>query len=536
MAENTFTIRGANVIDGSGTKSVKADLLVVEGVVDEVGEILKGSERGSVIDGSGLTLAPGFIDMHSHSDLAVLSDPEHTSKVSQGVTLEVVGQDGLSYVPSNNETMEVLRDQLFGWNGEPNNIDWKFRSVSDYLKLVDKGTPVNVAYLIPHGNIRMLVCGNEPGDATEKQLSEQIKLVEMGMLEGAVGLSAGLTYTPAMYASDLEIAQLCKVVGKFNGYYAPHHRNYGAKFLDAIDACIDIARISNCPLHLTHCHMSHPNFHDKVDILFDKISLANDVGIEVSLDTYPYLAGMTYLHALLPSWCQAGTKTDVINRIKHPVDRQRIIENLNITGSDGNHGGVVSWPGIVIAGVSKPHNEKYIGMKLIDAAKREQKLPVDFYLDLIVDDNFKVNCILFAGYEPNVRAIMQHPMHMVGTDGILTGAKPHPRAYGTFARYLGVYARQEGVLTMEGAIARMTGRPAKRLGLKDRGLIKRGYQADLVLFDSSSVIDRATYEEPKLAALGFENVWISGFATLKAGKRTDHLPGRAIRSNDTATR
>ena len=529
MAENTFTIRGAEIFDGSENLAQKADIVVVNGSIAEVGKVIKGNERGKILDGSGLSLAPGFIDMHAHSDLAVLSDPEHLAKVTQGVTLEVVGQDGLSYVPSNNETLAVLRDQLFGWNGDPQNIDWKFRSVADYLNLVDKGAAVNVAYLIPHGNVRMLACGNEPGDADSKQLTEQIRLVDQGMREGAVGMSAGLTYTPAMYASDLEVAKLCEVVAKYKGYYAPHHRNYGAKFLDAVDACIDISRISKCSLHLTHCHMSHPNFHDKVDLLFEKLSNAERDGIEITLDTYPYLAGMTYLHALLPSWCQAGSKQDLINRITHPQERLKIIDNLNVSGSDGNHGGTVNWPSIVIAGVTKAQNNKYVGQKLIDMAEREGKSPVDFYLDLIVDEDFRVNCILFAGYEPNVRAIMKHPKHMVGTDGILVGARPHPRAYGTFARYLGVYAREEKVITMSGAIARMTSRPAKRLGLKDRGIVKVGYKADLVLFDATSVLDRSTYEDPKVSAQGFENVWIEGIPTLLGGKRTHHTPGRAIR-------
>jgi len=536
LADNTFTIRGAWIIDGSETPAAKADVIVVDGVIAEVGKLIKGNERGRIVDATDLTLAPGFIDMHAHSDLAVLSDPEHLAKVTQGVTLDVVGQDGLSYVPTDDSTMAVLRDQLFGWNGEPKNIDWKFRSVADYLGLVDRGAAVNVAYLIPHGNVRMLACGNEPGDATPEQMKHQLALVDEGMRQGAVGLSAGLTYTPAMYASDLEIAKLCEVIGKHGGYYAPHHRNYGAGFLDAVDACIDIAKISQCPLHLTHCHMSNPKYHDKVDELFERIDRASASGTEVSLDTYPYLAGMTYLHALLPSWCQAGTKQDLINRIGNPQDRLKIINNLDVSGSDGNQGGIVNWPSIVIAGVTKDANIKYVGQKLIDMAAREGKSPVEFYLDLIVDEDFKVNCILFAGYEPNVRAIMKHSKHMVGTDGILTGNRPHPRAYGTFARYLGVYAREEGVLTMEGAVARMTGRPAKRLGLKDRGLIRTGFIADMTLFDASTVKDRATYDEPRLFAQGFESVWISGIETLKSGKRTSNVPGQAIRSSAAATR
>jgi len=536
QSARTFTIRGASIIDGSDTPAYRADVTVENGNISEVGKLIKGNERGRIIDATGLTLAPGFIDMHAHSDLAVISDPEHLAKVTQGVTLEVVGQDGLSYVPSNDETLSALRDQLFGWNGNPTNIDWKFRSISDYLAIVDKGAAVNVAFLIPHGNVRMLACGNQPGDASPEQLKHQLSLVDQGMKEGAVGLSAGLTYTPGMYASDLEIAKLCEVVGKYGGYYAPHHRNYGIDFLDAIDACIDISQQSKCALHLTHCHMSNQKFHDRVEDLFERIDRAKTKGVEITLDSYPYLAGMTYLHALLPSWTQADSKQNLINRITNPVERLRIIHELNVLGSDGNHGSVVNWPSIVIAGVFKESNRKYIGKKLVDIAKSEGKAPVEFYLDLIVDEDFRVNCILFGGYEPNVRAIMKHSSHMVGTDGILIGDRPHPRAYGTFAKYLGLYARELGVLTMEGAIARMSSRPARRLGLTNRGSIREGFIADMTLFDANTVKDRATYEEPKLFAEGFESVWISGIETLSGGKRTNNLPGQAIRSKASATR
>jgi N-acyl-D-amino-acid deacylase len=530
MAIDTFTIRGATVIDGSGSAGVTSDVLVVEGRIAEVGRILKGNEIGKIIDATDLTLSPGFIDMHAHSDLAVISDHEHLAKVTQGVTLEVVGQDGLSYVPSDAATLEILRDQLFGWNADPAGIDWNFRSVADYLTVVDRGAAVNVAYLIPHGNVRMIACGNEPGDATPSQLRHQISLVTEGMQQGAFGMSGGLTYVPAMYASNVEISKLAEVVAKFGGFYSPHHRNYGANFLDAVEECIDISRSSKCALNLTHCHMSAPIFHDRTDLLFDKLDKALEEGLDITLDSYPYLAGSTYLHALLPSWSQAGGKNVMKSRILDSQNRLKIINNLNVTGSDGNQGGVVNWQSIVIAGVNQKENEKYVGMRLVDAAARESKEPVEYYLDLIVEEDFKVSCILHSGYEPNVRSIMQHPKHMVGTDGILTGNRPHPRGFGTFARYLGVYAREEKVLTMEGAINRMTGRPAKRLSLKDRGLIRAGYVADLTLFDAATVKDRATYKEPRIPADGFETVWISGIKTLSGGKRTSELPGRALRS------
>jgi len=529
MSENTFTIRGAQIIDGTDTPALRQDLLVTNGIISQVGSILRGAEEGKVIDGSDLTLTPGFIDMHAHSDLAVLTDKQHLAKVTQGVTLEVVGQDGLSYVPSNPETLLELREQLFGWNADPKGLNWNFHTVGEYLARVDEGCAVNVAYLIPHGSVRMLVRGNEPGHASADELAAMMRLTRQGMEQGAFGLSAGLTYTPAMYADNDEIVQLCKVVAEFGGYYAPHHRNYGAKFVDAVVECLDIARLSKSPLHLTHCHMSHSDFHGKTGLLFEQIELAEKQGVDVTLDTYPYLAGSTYLHALLPSWVQAGGSKETIKRLAVMDNRQKVIHQLTVSGSDGNQGGVVNWPAINIAGVEKSHNLKFVGMDLVSAAKLVDKKVEDFYLDFIIDEELKASCVIFAGHEPNVRAIMQDSRHMVGSDGILTGNRPHPRGYGTFARYLGVYARQEKVLTMHGAIARMTGRAANRLGLTDRGFIKVGMKADMVLFDHQTVIDRSTYETPRLAAAGFEMVWINGIATLKQGARTQATPGVGVR-------
>jgi len=251
--------------------------------------------------------------------------------------------------------------------------------------------------------------------------------------------------------------------------------------------------------------------------------------VDVTLDTYPYLAGSTYLHALLPSWVQAGGSKETIKRLAVMDNRLKVIHELTISGSDGNQGGVVNWPAINIAGVEKPQNLKFVGMDLVSAAKLVDNKVEDFYLDFIIDEELKASCVIFAGHEPNVRAIMQDSRHMVGSDGILTGNRPHPRGYVTFARYLGRYAREEKVLTMHGAIARMTGRPAKRLGIKDRGYVKVGMKADLVLFDAESVIDRSTYDTPRVAAEGFEMVWINGIATLRKGQRTEATPGVGVR-------
>lgn len=527
-SENTFTIRGATIIDGTGSAGVRADLLVINGKIAISGKILKGEEQGKIFDGSDLTVTPGFIDLHAHSDLAVLADKEHLAKVTQGVTLEVVGQDGLSYVPSDENTQSQLREQLYGWNGDPKGFNWNFQTVAEYLARVDEGAAVNVAYLIPHGSVRMMVKGNDEGFANKVELVKMAEIVNTGMQEGAIGLSAGLTYTPAMYAHDDELIHLCQVVAKYRGYYAPHHRNYGTKFLEAVDDCIEISRASGAPLHLTHCNMTAQIYHGKTELLFDKLSKAERDGLDITLDSYPYLAGSTYLHALLPSWVQAGGISVMRDRLQSKEVCEKVINALDVAGSDGNQGGIVDWKAVVVAGVEKSLD--LVGVSIEEAAKSVGQKPSEFYLALIAKENYHASCIIFKGHEGNTRAIMQHPKHMVGSDGILTGNQPHPRGYGTFARYLGHYAREEKVLTFEGAVNRMTGRPAARIGLQDRGIIKEGMRADLVLLDAAAVIDRSTYAQPRLPAGGFEYVWIDGIATLAGGSRTSNLPGRAVRS------
>jgi N-acyl-D-amino-acid deacylase len=505
-------------------------VVVNQGRIQEITQPGKSNSIGEQIEASNLAVAPGFIDMHSHSDLAVLQDREHLAKTTQGVTLEVVGQDGLSYAPVNVETKAELAQQLAGWNGKPDISDLDFSSIGEYLDRVDQGAALNVATLIPHGTLRMLVMGAQARYANQNELAEMKTITEISMKEGAVGLSAGLTYTPAIYAHDEEIIELCKTVADHGGFYAPHHRNYGLGFLEAVDECLDISKKSNCALHLTHCHMSAPKFWGKASLLIDKLSQAKLNGIDVSLDSYPYLAGMTYLHAFLPSWINEGGLKKAKERIENSDARAKLVHELKITGTDGNQGSPVNWTAVIIAHVNRPDNNNAIGMNLEQYAKSVNKDVAEAYLDLILDENFESSCVIFAGNEENVREIMQHENHMIGSDGILFGKRPHPRAWGCFARILGVYGRDEQVVSMEGAVARMTGRPAKRLGLTDRGFIKPGYLADLVVFDPTTVIDKATYEKPREQAQGIEHVFIAGEYVVKNAKRTDLVVGKSVRN------
>jgi N-acyl-D-amino-acid deacylase len=468
-----------------------------------------GADAARTIDADGLLVCPGFIDMHTHSDLRVLAARSHEAKVCQGVTLEVCGQDGLSYAPVDDATLAQLRMQLAGWNGDPDGFDWSWRSVGEYLERLDSsGIAVNVAYLAPHGSIRMLAMGSDDRAPTRTELGEMQRLVAVALDEGAFGLSAGLTYTPGMYADDDEIVTLLEPVRERGGFYCPHHRNYGLHALEAYADSIEIARRGEVPLHLAHAHLGFPVNRGRANEL---LALIDESGADVTLDTYPYLAGATYLHALLPSWAHAGGAT--LERLRDPVLRERMRVEVEETGSDGFHGIPVDWSLVVVDG-------EPVGGR-----------GFDWVCETLVERELDVGCITHTGNEENVRAIMQHDRHTVGSDGILVGAQPHPRAYGTFPRYFAVYVRELGILGWEQTVRKMTGLPAERLGLTDRGVLREGAFADVTCIDPERIRDRATYDEPRQLPDGIPFVLVNGELAVDAGSRTAALGGRALRSS-----
>ena len=517
---------GADVIDGSGAPRYRADIGVMSGriaVIDADGE--DGLSGTRDIDAAGLVLAPGFIDMHSHSDLALLSDPEHLAKVTQGCTLEVVGQDGFGYAPVDTAGMESLWDHLSAWNGRPGLMpDW--RGVGEYLDRLDAGCAINAAYLVPHGTVRMAVMGWSDQRPTPERLMAMRRLVAQGMADGAVGMSAGLSYPPGMFADTDELAALCEVVADYGGYFSPHQRSYGAGALDGYAEMIEIGRRSGCPVHLTHATMNFDVNRSRAAELLDLIDTSTDV--DVTLDSYPYLAGATSLAALLPGWLMADGLSACRRRLADPAIRRRVRYELDVVGTDGAHGVPVDWTAIEISGVALEAHRGLIGLSVAQAGGG--RAPSEFYLDLLLAEDFATSCIMHVGHEDNVRAIMGHPGHTAGSDGLLVGDRPHPRAWGTFPRYLGHYVREERVLSLEECVAHMTSRPAARLGLTDRGLVREGMVADLVLFDPLTVRDTATFDAPRSRPEGIPYVMVNGLLALDAGVRTDAMPGRSVRS------
>ncbi|MFG2726656.1 amidohydrolase family protein [Streptomyces canus] len=529
-----LVIRDADVVDGGGAPSYRADVVVDGGrivsIVKEAADA--GCQRPTArreLDAEGLVLSPGFIDMHAHSDLALLRDPDHSAKAAQGVTLEVLGQDGLSYAPVDDRTLEEVRRAITGWNGYGDDIDFDWRSVGEYLDRLDRGIAVNAAYLIPQGALRALVVGWEDREATPRELDRMRRLVAEGMEQGAVGMSSGLTYTPGMYAKDAELTELCRVVAEYGGYYCPHHRSYGAGALEAYEEMVALTREAGCSLHLAHATMNFGVNKGRAPELLALLDEALASGADISLDTYPYTPGSTTLAALLPSWASEGGPEAVLKRLAEDDTAERIRHHLEEIGADGCHGVPVEWDTIEISGVGDAAFADLVGRTVAEAARSRGESSWTTARGLLLADRLAPSILQHVGHEENVRTIMRHPVHTGGSDGILQGAKPHPRAYGTFPRYLGTYVRELGVLSLEECVAHLTSRPASRLRLPDRGLVREGYRADLVLFDPETVAPGSTFEEPRRLPTGIPHVLVDGRFVIENGHRTDALAGRAVR-------
>ena len=540
MAPARTVLRGALVVDGSGGAPYRADAVLDGGRVAALHrEGDPGPRPGGsrVLDADGLALAPGFVDMHAHSDLALLTDPRHEAKVAQGVTLEVLGQDGLSYAPVDDTTLAGLRRQIAGWNGDPADFDWNWRSVGGYLARLDaRGLAVNAAYLVPQGTLRALVLGWEDRPATPAELDRMRQLLARSLDEGAFGLSSGLTYAPGMYADTAELIALCRVVAAHGGYWCPHHRSYGAGALEAYAEVVGIARASGCALHLAHATMNFEVNRGRAGELLALVDAALADGVDLTLDSYPYLPGSTTLAALLPGWAAAGGPAETLRRLADPAARERIRADLEVHGSDGCHGVVADWDTVQVSGVREPALRPAVGLTVRQLALRDGVAPFEAFVRLLVDDGLGTTILQHVGHEENVRAIMRHPAHCGGSDGLLVGDRPHPRAYGTFPRYLGTYVRELGVLSLPEAVRHLAATPARRLGLRDRGQVREGWVADLVLFDPETVAEGATFDEPRRLPRGIPYVFVGGVAVMDDGRRTPALPGRALTRRSVSAR
>jgi len=527
-----LAITGGVVVDGTGCPGFSADVGVGGGKICYVGPPGRLS-AARTIDATGHAVAPGFIDMHGHSDLALLSDPRHQPKIMQGVTTEVIGQDGLSYAPLTEDTLPLFRQAAKGLNGDPVGLDWDWRSVDEYLHRFDQKVAINVAFLVPHGAVRAAVLGFDDRTADTEQLARMEQIVATAMQEGARGLSTGLTYAPCSYANTEELVRLCKVVAQYGGYFAPHMRCYGKNMKEALEEMLEVAKRAEVPLHLTHFHVSFALGEGKADYYLELVDRGQRDGVELTLDHYPYVAASTFLSGLLPSWSHVGGPERLMDRLADVRVREEIREEMEVTGSDGLMGVPVEWDKIVVNGIDSRWRPEFVGMSVEEIAGQLDESPFDCVAELLIEARLSVSCLLFCGYEDNLQRIMRRPECMMGSDGLLVGERPHPRAWGTFPRFLGRYVRELGVLSLEECVRKMTSLPARRLGLQDRGTVQTGMAADLVVFDPDTVRDTATYEKPKSFPEGIPHVIVNGQVVKDADRQTEVLPGRVLRSHDT---
>ena len=514
-----IVIAGGRVIDGTGQTWYRADIGIEGDALTVLRGETSGLEAGRVIDATGCAVCPGFIDMHSHSDLAMLNNPRHEAKVSQGVTTEALGQDGLSYAPISPGKLEPLLWYLAAVNGAPP-PDVRWSSVKEFLDLFDNRVACNVVYFVPHAAVRIEAMGWEARLPTDGELHRMQELVDQGMRDGAFGFSTGLTYVPGAYSDTRELAEICRALKSHGGIYVTHCRySLGDGLLDPFREAIDIGREAGVPVQISHYHSPLDGMGERMLALIDE---GRDQDVDVTFDQYPYPAASTLLLSLVPTWVHAGGPKMFLERIGSREVREQIKDKV-----------YPQWGGdmrdYIFSHLGSDKNREWEGRSLEDMARAQDKSMVDTICDLLVEENLDVAFVAKTGNPDNIRTILGHPAQMVGSDGLLNGEMPNPRSYGTFPFLLGQLVREEKAIRLEDAVRKMTSIPAQRLGLKDRGILRDGMKADLVVFNPETVRATATFEDPKRLPVGIDYVLVNGQLVVDGGKHTGNLPGRALR-------
>ena len=525
-------IEGATVIDGTGTVGGRTDVGVRDEVIVGLGDLSREA-AGRTLAASGKVVTPGFIDMHSHSDWVLWANRRAESKIRQGVTTEVVGNCGFSPAPVSTEHLDDLR----GFALElPRGLTLAWRSVEEYLDAFDaEGTAVNVVQLVGHGALRIAAMGFARREPTAAELRAMQTLLAEGMKAGAWGFSTGLIYAPGAYAATEEIVALARVAARHRGFYASHIRGEGATLLDAVAEAIRVGREADLPVQVSHVKAAgRPNW-GKVAQALALIDAAVTEGLDVMADAYPYTASSTTLRTLLPAWALEGGVEAMKERLAQADVRARIREELTFSPTGQSLLDRVGWDNVMVA--SCPRRTEAEGRRLSELGAAWTMDPLDAALDLIAADDGQAHVILFQLDERDLQQALVHPRVMIGSDGSalaphgeLGAGKHHPRSYGTFPRVLGHYVREERLLSLPQAVHKMTGLPARRLGLRDRGVIRVGAKADLVVLDPKRVADAATYEDPHRYPLGIEHVLVNGRFVIRDGEHTGSLPGKLLRN------
>lgn len=518
MVDLLFT--NGTVIDGTGSAGFRASVAVTGDTLRVITGDASAAQAGRTIDASSYVICPGFIDMHSHSDLKLLTDPEHEPKIRQGVTTEALGMDGLSYAPTTPRALEQLLVYLAAVNGDPPDVRWS--SVADFLALFDGSSTCNVLHFVPHAAIRVAAMGWSSRLPTDTELNTMRDLTREGMRDGAFGFTTGLTYAPGAYSNTDELAAIATVAAEEGGFYCTHSRyTLGDRLLDPFREALEIGRRSGAPVHISHYHSPVAGLGTQMTGLVDE---ARNRGLDVTYDQYPYPAASTVLHSLLPYWVHAGGPQALMTRLADPN-----VRDLMVRAVEPQWGGQ-TLDNYIFAHIASDKNKEWEGRSLEELAAHRGGRMVDAVSDLLLEEDLQVAFVARTGNLENIREIASHPAQMIGTDAILTGGRPNPRTYGTYPYVLAQFVRGEGLFSLEEAIRKMTGAPARRLGLTDRGVIRDGAKADLVLLNPGDVDTPATFDDPLQYPVGIDYVAVNGSLVIDNGRHTGARPGRALRS------
>lgn len=522
-------VRGGLIVDGSGNPGFYGAV----GVDGERVVILRGGLAGvearRVIDATARVVCPGFIDMHAHSGLVILAEPRHEPKVRQGVTTEVIGVDGCSYAPLGDPAdfrrFVQLNSGLDGIPASPDDGPWS--SVRQYLERLDGRVAVNLVYLIGNSALRICAVGWENRPPTSGELEQMKQLLRTGMAEGAFGLSTGLDYPPGSYADAAELAVLCREVAKLGGIYHTHVRyGLGDRFLDPFREALAIGRQSGVPTHITHFYQSSTAT-GGADRMLALVEDARDEGLDVTFDSYPYIYSSTRLLIVVPQWAHDGGPERLAEVLRSGEARDRLRQEIQPRAP--------SWQHMWITHLTRPEHRAYEGRSVSEVAQMMGKDVVDTICDLLVAEDLGVSYVSAGANAMTLPKFVSHPLSMVGSDGLLIGEHPSPRSYGAFPLILGQYVREEGFLSLPEAVRKMTSFPAQRLGLPDRGLLRDGFKADMVVFDAQTVRAPGTRSQPKQFPVGIEYVIVNGQVVVDQGRHTGTLAGRALRRGRSST-
>src|SRR5712691_11594603 len=531
-SEYDLIIKHGRVIDGSGKLAFNADVAIKGDRIARIGN-LRGARAKREIDARGQIVAPGFIDMLGQSEQFVLIDPRAMSKVMMGVTTEITGE-GESIAPINDRILKEQEDFNRRFNLT---VDW--HTLDEYFKRLGKqGAGVNLGTFVGATQVREYVIGYDDRPPTPAELEQMRKLVADAMKDGALGVSTSLQYVPARFAKTDEIVELAKVAHQYGGIYITHQRGEANAIDDSMKEVFQISRRAHIPAEIWHFKTAYKKNWGRMPEMLSRIAAARRSGLKITADVYPYVAGSTSLSACLPPWALEGGTDRMIARLRDPKTRERLKWEISADSKtwENIYLGSGGPSGILIGAVVNRELESWQGKRLSEIASEQNKAPLDALFDFIIADHGQTGAIFFMMKESDMQAALKSPFVSIctdsgarATDGPLAGSKSHPRGWGTYPRILGKYVRDEKLMPLEFAIHKMTGLPASNVGLKQRGLLREGYFADLTIFDPKTVIDRATFADPNQYPVGINFVIVNGQVEVDNGQRTPVEAGRVLR-------